>query len=207
MSASAQVTHVHRTTDEYMALPYTIVLKKDDDGDVVAKITELEGCIAHGPDEAEALRCLREVQRVWIESCLESGQQIPEPDPEEVLPSGKWVQRVPRSLHLKLTQLAKKEEVSLNQLVTSILSAATVPQPLHKTIIGGGAGAVSWTLGSSDYRHHWTNLFSAASPTLIPAGPTGMMIEELCRASALMQFPAEHRTTASLEIGTSYAKT
>ena len=43
---------------------------------------------------------------------------------EEVLPSGKWVQRVPRSLHKKLVSTAKREGVSLNQLVTSVLAAA-----------------------------------------------------------------------------------
>ncbi len=39
-------------------------------------------------------------------------------------PSGKWVQRVPRSLYLKLTVLAKAEGVSLNQFVTAVLAEA-----------------------------------------------------------------------------------
>jgi hypothetical protein len=38
--------------------------------------------------------------------------------------SGKWVQRVPRSLHAKLAKQAKREHVSLNTLVVSILSEA-----------------------------------------------------------------------------------
>ena len=107
----------------YMGLPYTLRLKKDEDGDIVARIEELKGCIAHGSTEIEALERLKEVQQVWIESCLESGDPIPEPEIEQDLPSGKWVQRVPRTLHQKLIRLARREEVSLNQLVTSILSA------------------------------------------------------------------------------------
>jgi hypothetical protein len=61
---------------------------------------------------------------VWIADCIESGDAIPEPAEEIELPSGKWLQRVPRSLHLKLIRLAKEEGVSLNQMVTSALAEA-----------------------------------------------------------------------------------
>jgi hypothetical protein len=37
-------------------------------------------------------------------------------------PSGKWVQRVPRSLHAKLILLARAEGVSMNHLVIAALS-------------------------------------------------------------------------------------
>jgi predicted RNase H-like HicB family nuclease len=116
--------NVARDTDRYMSLPYTVVLKRDDDGDFVAKIQELQGCVAHGETEAEALSAIKEVQRYWLEEALESGQPIPEPESEEQLPSGKWVQRTPRSLHGRLTKLARHEGVSLNQLVTSLLTEA-----------------------------------------------------------------------------------
>lgn len=44
--------------------------------------------------------------------------------PARVTKSGKFVQRIPRSLHEKLARLAEREGVSLNTLVTSILSEA-----------------------------------------------------------------------------------
>lgn len=107
----------------YMALPYTVVLRPDEDGDVVARIAELPGCAAHGKTQAAALENLQEAQRLWIQDAIEAGDAVPVPEKEEeVLPSGKWVQRVPRTLHQRLAQLAKKENVSLNQLVTSMLS-------------------------------------------------------------------------------------
>ena len=112
------------TLSEYMRKPYTVVLRRDDDGDFVAFIDELPGCMAHGSTKEEALEILEEMQEAWISERLESGLSIPEPEPEAALPSGKWVQRTPRSLHKKLASLAKKENVSLNQLVTSILSKA-----------------------------------------------------------------------------------
>lgn len=108
----------------YMGLPYTLVVKRDEDGDFVAKAAELPGCSAHGSNAAEALDHLKEAQRLWLEDALEAGQPPPEPEPPANLPSGKWVQRVPRSLHQRLSQLAKRENVSLNQLVTSLLSGA-----------------------------------------------------------------------------------
>jgi len=42
----------------------------------------------------------------------------------EELPSGKWLLRVPRTLHRDLIRLAERERVSLNQLVTALLSEA-----------------------------------------------------------------------------------
>lgn len=106
----------------YLDLPYTKVLKRDDEGDIVATILELDGCIAHGSDEMEALGNLREAQSAWLEHAIAAGQDVPVPELSEELPSGKFLVRVPRSLHLRLNKMAKKEDVSLNQLV---LVAAT----------------------------------------------------------------------------------
>ena len=114
----------------YMGLPYTIVLRPDEDGDIVARIEELPGCVAHGANPSEAIENLRESQQLRIQDCLEAKDPVPEPAPEEELPRGKWLQRVPRSLHQKLTRLAKRENVSLNQLVTSILSEAVTSKTL-----------------------------------------------------------------------------
>ena len=105
----------------YMALPYTVILKPDEEGDYIARIGELDDCIAHGSTPQEALTNLEEVKSLWITDYLESGDPIPEAE-TETLPSGKWVQRVPRSLHRKLIALAKQDNVSLNQLVSNALS-------------------------------------------------------------------------------------
>lgn len=115
-------TEILRTAEDYLSLRYNIVISLDEDGDYVARICELEGCSSHGNTAEFALLHLREVQRLWIQDAIESGDSVPLPRKQECLPSGKWVQRVSRSLHRDLIQMAQKEEVSLNQLVTSILS-------------------------------------------------------------------------------------
>jgi antitoxin HicB len=112
-----------KSVEEYLSLPYTIVLRRDTvDNIFVARAEELPGCSAHGETEPEAISNLHDNMRVWIEDCIDSGDAVPEPSDEVELPSGKWVQRVPRSLHFKLIRLAKAEGVSLNQFVTSALS-------------------------------------------------------------------------------------
>jgi len=119
---------------DYLALPYTRVLRKDDEGDFVARITELPGCVAHGATELEALEALAEAQSMWIEDAIEADQPIPMPLPDDdALPSGKWVQRVPRRLHQRLAELAKSDDVSLNQFVTSILAEAVGLRESRKT--------------------------------------------------------------------------
>ena len=57
----------------------------------------------------------------WIVAAKEMGRDIPEPSSIDKF-SGKWVQRVPKSLHMKLALEAKKEGVSLNTLAISILA-------------------------------------------------------------------------------------
>jgi predicted RNase H-like HicB family nuclease len=101
----------------YLEQPYTRVLKRDDEGDILATIAELDGCIAYGSSEAEALQNLREAQEAWLEAAIATGQDIPVPESEEELPSGKFVVRMPRSLHRRLNRLAKQDDVSLNQLL------------------------------------------------------------------------------------------
>ena len=114
-----------KTLQEYLSLPYTIILRRDTRDEIfVARVEELPGCSAHGDTEQEAVLNLRDNMEVWIGDCIDSGDAVPEPTEEIELPSGKWLQRVPRSLHLKLIRLAKEEGVSLNQLVTSALAEA-----------------------------------------------------------------------------------
>jgi antitoxin HicB len=108
----------------YFGLPYTIVLRRDEEDDTIARVDELPGCTAHGSTPQEALEVLQEVMTAWIEDAIEAGHPIPEPSVEDALPSGKWVQRVPRSLHAKATEAARREGVSLNQFVSSILAEA-----------------------------------------------------------------------------------
>jgi len=109
--------------DNYVNLPYTTILKRDDDGVFIASVKELKGCVAHGDTEVAALSALASMKSLWLESCIADGDMVPLPEKDdENLPSGKWLQRVPRSIHAALVTAAEHEGVSLNQLVVSVLS-------------------------------------------------------------------------------------
>lgn len=62
-----------------MRLGYTKIIKRDEEGDFVARVVELLGCVTHGASESEALQHLEDIQALWIEDALEAGDEIPAP--------------------------------------------------------------------------------------------------------------------------------
>jgi hypothetical protein len=54
---------------------------------------------------------------------LAAGRGVPVPELEEELPSGKFVVRLPRSLHQKMNKFAKKDDVSLNQAMVQAVTS------------------------------------------------------------------------------------
>ncbi len=112
---------MHRSVDEYLRLPYTIeVLRDDSDGQpgFVARVVELPGCITQADSFEELEGMIDAAMRAWIEVALDDGQPIPEPRPLESY-SGKFMVRLPKSLH---RQLADRDGVSLNALVNVALA-------------------------------------------------------------------------------------
>lgn len=104
--------------DKYMNLPYNYIIQKvnDESGEYyVAKILELDGCMSDGETFEEAYENIRDAMVGWIETKLAYGFEVPLPKSDDDY-SGKFVIRMPRSLHKKLTIEAEKEGVSLNQL-------------------------------------------------------------------------------------------
>jgi antitoxin HicB len=116
-----------KTTEEYLCLPYHIVLVRDTDEDgntgYVASVEELPGCISQGDTPDDAVSSVQDAMCGWIEAAREQGESIPEPRAEPTF-SGKFMVRGPRSLHRELVRIAGEEGVSLNQYVVSTLASA-----------------------------------------------------------------------------------
>ena len=118
---------------DYMALPYNIVIKHIHGSHYCAAVLELEGCASDGETSEEAYGNVREAMEGWIEDKLENNLEVPLPLDEE-LPaaaeaapadakfSGRFVVRMPKTLHARLAKQAVKEGVSLNQYVIYKLS-------------------------------------------------------------------------------------
>jgi antitoxin HicB len=172
-----------KNLDYYRSLSYGITLRKDEEGDWVARVEELPGCTAHGGTQAEALEHVEEVKTAWIEDAIEAGDAIPEPRVDQKLPSGKWLQRVPRSLHMSLTKMAEEEGVSLNQLVTTTLAEAVGRcKAGHAVIIGAPLHAEGWTNWDLSLRKVDLNMWQ-----IDPHSPPEFVIEML--ASPMLSMP------------------
>jgi len=101
--------------------------------DWVAEVTDLPGCIGVGDTEEEAIRTAKAFISEWIEEALTQGWDVPEPT-RRVEASGRFVVRLPRSLHARLQELADLEGTSLNQLVVSMLSQETGEQAVLRAL-------------------------------------------------------------------------
>ena len=109
---------------DYMKLPYNYIIQpiEDESGQYYyAKVLELDGCQSTGETFEEAYNNLKDAMKGWIETKLEAGFEIPMPVGYEEF-SGKFIVRIPKSLHYKLTVEAKQEGVSLNQYALYKLS-------------------------------------------------------------------------------------
>ena len=67
-----------KTLDDYMALPYQIVLTPEY-GAWTATIPDLPGCMAVGDSPEEALELLQDAKRSWISASMQRNLSIPEP--------------------------------------------------------------------------------------------------------------------------------
>lgn len=108
---------IKKDINYYMSLPYQFVVQhiKDESGNYYfGKVLELDGCQSDGETVEELYDNLKEVMEGWLEVKLEYGDPIPEPVIESNY-SGKFVLRLPKSLHQKLSIEAEVEGVSLNQ--------------------------------------------------------------------------------------------
>ena len=106
----------------YLNLRYPITIHPDPDGGYVAEIEELPGCMTQAETLDEAFKAMEDARQLWIKTAYEEGQDIPLPrDMEEY--SGKFIVRIPRSLHRNLVRAARREGVSLNQYVANLLAA------------------------------------------------------------------------------------
>lgn len=110
--------------EDYMKLPYNYVIKpiNDESGSYFyASILEFDGCQSTGDTFQEAYNGLMEAMEGWIETKLENGFAVPRPLDTEKF-SGKFLVRLPKTLHARLALEAEKEGVSLNQYTLYKLS-------------------------------------------------------------------------------------
>lgn len=114
--------------DYYMTLDYPVEFFKIPEaygGGYSAYIRQLGRYAFRGDGEtiAEAIADLEEVKEILFEDYLEKGIPIPEPvSEEEKSYSGRFVLRLPVSLHRELAEKAEENDTTLNQYCIHLLS-------------------------------------------------------------------------------------
>ena len=110
-------------------------LPEEDGGGFLITFPDLPGCMADGESMEETIANGREAFVAWISAVADMGRPVPKPTakPVELIEaSGKFVARLPKSLHARLAARAKKEGVSLNTLVLALIAEGLG----HKEVCG-----------------------------------------------------------------------
>ena len=94
-------------------------LAREDGGGFLVTFPDLPGCMADGETILEAITNAMDAEASWLATARAFGDPLPAISQSY---SGKWVQRVPRSVHARLASLAKREGGGINSLVASFIA-------------------------------------------------------------------------------------
>ena len=102
-------------------------LAAEDGGGFVFTMPDFPGLLADGASVDEAVADGREAFAAVVSALVDMGRSVPAPtlmasDFAVADASGKFVTRLPRSLHQRLTLRARAEGVSLNALVMTLIA-------------------------------------------------------------------------------------
>ncbi|MDA8104666.1 MAG: type II toxin-antitoxin system HicB family antitoxin [Nitrospiraceae bacterium] len=130
---------IKRTQSPYPFEAYAHVvspLSDEEGGGFLITFPDLPGCMSDGATIEEAIKNGREAFHSWMSAWIDSERPVPQPafsaeDAAAEEASGRFITRVPKSVHLRLTAKARAEGVSLNTLVVSLLSEGLGRKKAH----------------------------------------------------------------------------
>ncbi len=109
------------------------IMWSDEDGGYIATIPEFPGLSAFGESPEEAIGEAKIALTGFIEVYNEDECKLPEPQIMECF-SGQTRLRLPKNLHAKLSQQAKREGVSLNTYLVQLLSEGHVKNQIGRQL-------------------------------------------------------------------------
>jgi len=111
---------------------FDITWSAEDEG-FIAICPEFSGLSAFGKTRAKALGEAEIALKLFIESYVEDGEQLPEPQTVQNY-SGQIRLRLPKSLHARAAKMAAEDAVSLNQYISLAVEARTSGQEVGRRI-------------------------------------------------------------------------
>jgi antitoxin HicB len=116
--------------NEQLKYPFEIRNLSEEEGrGYLISFPDLPGCISDGETIEETIKNGIDAMNSWLKTAKEFNDAIPEPGSSQA--SGRFVQRIPKSLHARLAARAKQEGVSMNALVTSIIAESLGKKEAH----------------------------------------------------------------------------
>ena len=115
------------TTPEYPFEAYAHIvspLAAEEGGGYLITFPDLPGCMSDGETEAEAIVNGRDAFLAWVSARYDAKKPVPSV-------SGRFVTRLPKSIHAKLAERAKTEGVSLNTLVLALIAEGLGRKDAH----------------------------------------------------------------------------
>jgi antitoxin HicB len=103
---------------------YPVEIEAEDDGTFTVIVPDLPGCVAAGDSPEEALAEVGDAIDSWIESAKADDVPIPVPSRRDFGYSGRFLVRIPRSLHREAAHRAKADNGSLNHWCATALTRA-----------------------------------------------------------------------------------
>jgi len=108
----------------------------EDGGGYLITFPDLPGCMADGQTESETVENGRDAFAATVSALADMGHEIPAPAfvPEDITvseASGKFLARVPKSIHARQSNRAKAEDVSLNTLVLTFITEGLSRREKH----------------------------------------------------------------------------
>lgn len=121
-----------QTVAEYIRLGYPLEVIPAEEGGHVVRYPDLPGCFTQVEEDDDLLAAAHGLLEDWLTVAIEDGDPIPLPGGSTRY-SGRFVLRVPRTMHADLAREADREGVSINAYINIILAARnTRPAPLPR---------------------------------------------------------------------------
>jgi len=135
----SEIKSIARITAPWPFEAYAHIISRisdEDGGGYLITFPDLPGCMADGQTEAEAVENGRDAFVATLSALADMGRDIPAPvfAPNDVIAfdaSGKFLTRVPKSIHVRLSTRAKAEDVSLNTLVLTFITEGLSRREQH----------------------------------------------------------------------------